>query len=52
MKEFLEMGGYAMFVWGSYGVVVAVMFGNVIAAKLQRKRIMQQIKDAAEEQSL
>ena len=50
MKEFLEMGGYAVYVWSSYGVVVTVMIGNVIAAKLQRKQILQQIKDAAEEQ--
>jgi heme exporter protein D len=50
MKEFFEMGGYAVYVWTSYGIVAAVMYGNVIAARLQRKQILQEIQDSADEQ--
>lgn len=26
MDEFFDMGGYAPYVWGSYGIAFAVMF--------------------------
>lgn len=28
IAEFLHMGGYAFYVWGSYGLTVAVLFLN------------------------
>ena len=30
MAEFLAMGGYAPYVWGAYGLTVAVLLGNAI----------------------
>ena len=30
MSEFLSMGGYAWFVWGSYGVTFAALLLEVI----------------------
>lgn len=37
MEEFLHMGGYARFVWASYGLGLLVLAWNVWAAlKLQR----------------
>ena len=50
MKEFFAMGGYAFFVWTSYAIVAVVLIGNVIAAKAHRKRIIQQVQQAAEEE--
>lgn len=50
MKEFLNMGGYAIFVWSSYAIVVLVMYGNVIAAKMQRKRIINELQELSEEE--
>jgi heme exporter protein D len=35
MSEFLAMGGYAWYVWGSYGVTLAFL---VIEVLLLRKR--------------
>jgi len=35
MSEFLHMGGYALYVWGSYGVTFALLAIEVI---LLRKR--------------
>ena len=32
MAEFLEMGGYAAFVWPSFGITAAVMIGIWIAS--------------------
>lgn len=40
MKDFLDMGGYAAYVWPSYLVTLAVVIVNVIGAHraLQRAR--------------
>ena len=49
MKEFFYMGGYGLYVWGSYAIVAVVMYGNVVAAKMQRKKIFKQLQEHAEE---
>jgi heme exporter protein D len=33
MREFLDMGGYAAFVWPSYAVTLAVVALNVVWAR-------------------
>ena len=33
MSEFLYMGGYARFVWPSYGLTLAVMLLNILWAR-------------------
>jgi heme exporter protein CcmD len=33
MKEFLDMGGYAAFVWPSYAVTFAVVILNIVWAR-------------------
>ena len=37
MSEFFAMGGYALYVWGSYGVTFALLVIEV-ARLLKRKR--------------
>ena len=37
MKEFFAMGGYALYVWGSYGVTFALLAIEVVVL-LKRKR--------------
>ena len=37
MKEFFTMGGYAFYVWGSYGVTFALLAVEVVVL-LKRKR--------------
>ena len=32
MSEFLRMGGYAAFVWSSFGLAAAVLLWNVVSA--------------------
>ena len=38
MTEFLEMGGYAEFVWSAFGLAVATLVFNIISAR-RRLRI-------------
>ncbi len=33
MSEFLRMGGYAAFVWSSFGLAAAVLVWNVASAR-------------------
>ena len=42
--EFFDMGGYAFFVWTSYGLTLVVMVANVIAPIMQRKKVIARIK--------
>ena len=37
MSEFFNMGGYGLYVWGSYGVTVAVLAIEVFLV-MKRKR--------------
>jgi heme exporter protein D len=37
MSEFFAMGGYAFYVWGSYGVTLALLAVEVVLL-LKRKR--------------
>jgi heme exporter protein CcmD len=38
MSEFLDMGGYAVFVWSSYGLGAAAVIFNIFSAR-RRLRI-------------
>lgn len=49
MKEFLDMGGYAVFVWSSYGIVFAVLVLNIFAAILRKKQIVREIEERQDE---
>ena len=44
MTHFLEMGGYALYVWGSYGAAVLVFAWNVVAPRRRRREIVQRIR--------
>jgi heme exporter protein D len=38
LDEFLSMGGYAFYVWTSYGVTFWVLLANIIIPIMQRKQ--------------
>ncbi len=40
MHEFLNMGGYGLYVWSSYGLAAAVLLWNIWSAlRLQRRAL-------------
>lgn len=43
MAEFFHMGGYAVYVWSSYGLAFVVLGANIVAARIKRKRTEQQL---------
>jgi len=47
--EFWDMGGYALYVWGSYGAGLAVFAWNALAPRLARKALVRRLQAAAGE---
>jgi len=35
LNEFLEMGGYGLYVWGSYGMALLCVVGEVVSLKMK-----------------
>ena len=47
-SEFFAMGGYGLYVWGSYIVTAVIMFGEPWLAARRRKRALLEAMHAAE----
>jgi heme exporter protein D len=45
-SEFFHMGGYAFFVWTSYGLTLIIIVANIVAPIMQRKKVISRIKRA------
>ncbi|MDH5324607.1 MAG: heme exporter protein CcmD [Gammaproteobacteria bacterium] len=43
MAEFFAMGGYAFYVWGSYGVTALFMLAEVILVVRGKKTMLQRV---------
>ncbi|MBS4096371.1 MAG: heme exporter protein CcmD [Sulfuricella sp.] len=48
LTDFLHMGGYALYVWGSFGVTAALVAGEVWMLGLHRKQALAQARRAVE----
>ena len=42
--DFLQMGGYALYVWAVYGLFAVFVAFNVISPLLAKRRILRQLK--------
>jgi heme exporter protein D len=42
LQEFFAMGGYAFYVWTSYGLTLIVLLANIIIPVMQRKQFLRQ----------
>ena len=51
-SEFFNMGGYAFFVWTSYGLTFAVVLLNIISPIMQRKKTIARIKRAIKREAV
>lgn len=43
--EFVHMGGYAFYVWSSYGVALVVVVANVVWPWLRHRQLRRRIVD-------
>ncbi|MGH8475954.1 MAG: heme exporter protein CcmD [Methylococcales bacterium] len=44
LAEFFAMGGYAFYVWTSYGIAFVVLTLNIILPLIQQKRALREIR--------
>ena len=51
-SEFFHMGGYAFFVWTSYGIAFVVLLANIILPIMQRKKTIARIKRAIKREAI
>jgi len=42
-QEFFAMGGYAFYVWTSYGICLLALLANIIIPVIQRKQFLRQL---------
>ena len=45
VSEFFAMGGYALYVWGSFGVSAVVVVGEMLLLRSQRKAILHNLRN-------
>ena len=43
VAEFFNMGGYALYVWGSFGVTAVLMIAEPLLVRARRKAALQRI---------
>lgn len=46
--EFLHMGGYGLYVWGSYGVTLVVMLAEALMARQRLRAARRAVADELE----
>ena len=51
-SEFFDMGGYAFFVWTSYGLTLLVIVANIVSPMMQRKKVISRIRRAIKRESI
>jgi heme exporter protein D len=42
-EQFFRMGGYAAYVWPSYGLALLLLVANLIATRRRHRRVLQHI---------
>ena len=46
LNDFLAMGGYALYVWGSYGMTAVLAVVEIMALRTRRRRAMDELRRA------
>lgn len=49
--EFFEMGGYALYVWGSFGATALVMAAEIWQVRARRREIVRNLLDETRSES-
>lgn len=48
LDQFVHMGGYGLYVWGSYGVTLMVMVAEALAVRRRRTVAMAAVRSQTE----
>jgi heme exporter protein D len=44
LVEFFDMGGYALYVWSSFGATAVLMIAEPLLLKTRRKQLLRRLK--------
>lgn len=47
VEAFFAMGGYGLYVWGSYAVTFALLAIEVVMLRTKRRNVLRQLRQAA-----
>ncbi len=47
-SDFVHMGGYGLYVWGTFAVTAVTFLGEIVALRSQRRRNLEELRDASE----
>ena len=47
-QDFWHMGGYALYVWGSFGLTAAIVVVEVALVRARRQRVLQDLRETIE----
>ena len=50
-QEFIHMGGYGFYIWSSYSITAVIFVGLFISLKMQRKKLIKQLRRRHRQQS-
>ena len=48
--QFFQMGGYGLYVWGSYGLTLLVLTAEALAARQRRRQAFDAARNGAQAQ--
>ena len=51
-SDFFHMGGYAVYVWTSYGLALLLVVANIVSPIIERKRVIAKVKRAIKREAL
>lgn len=51
VADFLNMGGYAFYVWGSFGITAAVVVAEIWQVRAQRRETLRNLSSDSESES-
>lgn len=43
IQEFLHMGGYALYVWGSYALTLIVLAANALQPRIRERQLLRML---------
>ena len=47
-ENFVHMGGYGLYVWGSYGLTLLVLFAEALAVRHRRRQAFEAARNESE----
>ena len=45
LKHFLDMGGYAAYVWSAYGITLVIITLSIFMALKQRNKVLRELRE-------